>query len=629
MNTRSICLLSSLLSVAALTATARADAYWLGSCATESWYHCCEVGGDEYKNNWHAITFTGSCSGAFPGPDDFTSLSSYTVYLEGFAEVKELESYGVFTLKPGMTQIGVHTVATLGGTFVWEGGALVRGVFNVDAAGGANMEIRGTEVKSLLATINVGDGSTCVLTGGGTMNLENSGFTDSLFNILPGGTFDAQADALFQPNPGGMSTGIFNNLGTFVKSAGAGTLTFDGVPFNNGGSVDVQTGTLRLNDVSGVSDGTFNIDAGAVLELSHTLLAAATFSGEGLVRVPFGHVLVRSGGGSVAIPQLELLDGGNISGDSALRVTGGFNWLGGNVGNTLPAPLVTLDAGCVTSVSGSDAKLLIFGTLHNAGEMTWTDGDIFMGPGELSNLAGGLLDVATDADIRATCCAGVGPFHNAGELRKSGGAGTTKIEVMFDNTGLVSAEIGLLDFSFFKQTAGVTRLAGGDIAVYPGSGPMLIEGGVLEGDGSIMGRVKIDGGELRPGTGVGTLTIAPNIIDGSYEQTAAGTLRIEIGGTTPGTQHDQIIVSGVATLGGTLHVSLVGGFVPAIGDSFTILTTLLVDGEFDARVLPRLPADRRWSVSYGGTAVTLNVVAAGSIGGGHKSASGAAGVTPP
>ncbi|MCG3126747.1 MAG: hypothetical protein CHACPFDD_01601 [Phycisphaerae bacterium] len=628
MNTRTIRLLSSLIAAAASAGAAHADAYWLGSCATDSWYHCCDVGGNQFKNNWHAITFEGSCSGAFPGPDDFTSLASYTVFLEGFAEVNELESYGVFTLKPGMTQLGVHTVGTLGGTFIWEGGALVRGVFNVDAVGGAHMEIRGTEGKSLLATLNVGTGSTCTQTGGGTMYFQNSAFTDSVFNILDGATFDAQADALFVPNPGGTSTGIFNNLGTFVKSAGAGTLTFDGVPFNNSGSVDVQVGTLRLKDVTGASDGAFNVEAGAVLELSHTLLDGATITGAGLVRIPWLHILQRAGGGSVSIPNFEL-SGGAISGDGELRVTDTFDWRSGTIGNTLPAPLVTLEAGCVASISTSDGKSLAFGTLHNAGELNWSGGDIYMGPGELSNLAGGVLNVVADVGVLATCCAGIGPFHNAGELHKSAGAGTSKIEVLFDNAGLVSAETGVLDFTSFTQTAGVTRLAGGDIAVYPGSGPMRIEGGVLEGDGSVMGKVLIDGGELRPGLGVGTLAIADNIIAGQYTQTAAGTLRIEIAGTTPGTQHDQLVVTGVATLGGTLRVSLVGGFAPAIGDSFTILTTLLVDGEFDAKVLPRLPADRRWSITYGGTAVTLNVVAADSVGGSHKPAAGAVGVTPP
>lgn len=48
-------------------------------------------------------------------------------------------------------------------------------------------------------------------------------------------------------------------------------------------------------------------------------------------------------------------------------------------------------------------------------------------------------------------------------------------------------------------------------------------------------------------------------------------LEIEIGGRTAGSQFDRISASGFATLGGTLKVSLIDGFVPVLGDSFTFL----------------------------------------------------------
>ncbi len=48
-------------------------------------------------------------------------------------------------------------------------------------------------------------------------------------------------------------------------------------------------------------------------------------------------------------------------------------------------------------------------------------------------------------------------------------------------------------------------------------------------------------------------------------------LEIEIGGRTAGSQFDRISASGFAKLGGTLKVSLIDGFVPVLGDSFTFL----------------------------------------------------------
>ena len=51
-------------------------------------------------------------------------------------------------------------------------------------------------------------------------------------------------------------------------------------------------------------------------------------------------------------------------------------------------------------------------------------------------------------------------------------------------------------------------------------------------------------------------------ISGSYTQTAAGSLNVEVGGTTAGTQSDKLSVSGAANLGGSLNVGLLNGYVP-------------------------------------------------------------------
>ena len=71
-------------------------------------------------------------------------------------------------------------------------------------------------------------------------------------------------------------------------------------------------------------------------------------------------------------------------------------------------------------------------------------------------------------------------------------------------------------------------------------------------------------GALTPGLSPGTLSLV-----GSYtQQGPGGAFNVEIGGTTPGSQFDNVNVSGagsVATLAGVLNVSLVNSFVPAPG----------------------------------------------------------------
>jgi hypothetical protein len=101
---------------------------------------------------------------------------------------------------------------------------------------------------------------------------------------------------------------------------------------------------------------------------------------------------------------------------------------------------------------------------------------------------------------------------------------------------------------------------------------VLIAGGNLGGSGRVNGTVSNGnaanpGGTVAPGDGTGTLTI-----DGNFTPHSSGKLAIELGGLDPG-EFDVLRVLGVANLGGTIDVSLVNGFVPQIGDTFTFLTT--------------------------------------------------------
>jgi hypothetical protein len=61
---------------------------------------------------------------------------------------------------------------------------------------------------------------------------------------------------------------------------------------------------------------------------------------------------------------------------------------------------------------------------------------------------------------------------------------------------------------------------------------------------------------------------------------AASTLEMEIGGTTPGSQHDKIIDAGTLALGGTLKVLFLGGYVPDPAHTFDILDWNALTGTF-------------------------------------------------
>jgi hypothetical protein len=136
----------------------------------------------------------------------------------------------------------------------------------------------------------------------------------------------------------------------------------------------------------------------------------------------------------------------------------------------------------------------------------------------------------------------------------------SQLYVPIINSGDVIVDDTLDVGSQYLQTAGSTVLDGANLY-----GSIDIEGGVLKGNGTITGTVH-NAGQLSPGFSPGAITIA-----GNYTQTASGAYAVEIGGPGAGTQYDQVTVSGAAALGGILNVSLVNGYMPHVGDTFTIL----------------------------------------------------------
>ena len=98
--------------------------------------------------------------------------------------------------------------------------------------------------------------------------------------------------------------------------------------------------------------------------------------------------------------------------------------------------------------------------------------------------------------------------------------------------------------------------------------------GLSNGTATAQGTLYNTGGTLSPGGIFGTP--GKTAITGNYVQ-SGGALAIDIGGTTAGSgfqtgQYDTVSVSGAATVGGALNVSLTNSYVPAAGQSFNVLT---------------------------------------------------------
>ncbi|SEI58079.1 Por secretion system C-terminal sorting domain-containing protein [Dyadobacter sp. SG02] len=120
-------------------------------------------------------------------------------------------------------------------------------------------------------------------------------------------------------------------------------------------------------------------------------------------------------------------------------------------------------------------------------------------------------------------------------------------------------------------------------------------GGVVKGTGSINPlSLTSNGGTLSPGYSPGMLTF-----NASHDFTNS-ILDMELNGLgAAGTDYDQIVVTGQATLGGTLAVKV--NYTPAIGDQFTILSATLVSGTFSSVTGLAIG----WKVVYEANAVKL------------------------
>jgi hypothetical protein len=129
--------------------------------------------------------------------------------------------------------------------------------------------------------------------------------------------------------------------------------------------------------------------------------------------------------------------------------------------------------------------------------------------------------------------------------------------------------------------------------------PLTIESGkTVGGTGSIVGDVT-NSGELSPGHSPGSLAIT-----GDLTEAADGTMKLEIAGRDAG-QFDVITATGDVTLGGTLVVKLLDGFVPNASDSFVMVTGGTLSGEF-ANAPGRVATDGgMFDVVYGANSLTL------------------------
>ena len=184
--------------------------------------------------------------------------------------------------------------------------------------------------------------------------------------------------------------------------------------------------------------------------------------------------------------------------------------------------------------------------------------------------------------------------------------------LMDNGGGLTKVGAGTLTLTGPCTYSGPTVVSGGTLRVMgtlgAPSAAQVVPGGTLAGRGLVGGTAQVEGTvEAEPG---GTLTFGSDL---AFLPGAAA--RFVLGGTATA-DVPRVRVTGIATLDGTLRVATTNGYVPAPGDTFTLLTSdaSVVVNAFTNFALPALAANLGWLVDYPGlAAVTLSVT--GSLAG--------------
>jgi hypothetical protein len=139
--------------------------------------------------------------------------------------------------------------------------------------------------------------------------------------------------------------------------------------------------------------------------------------------------------------------------------------------------------------------------------------------------------------------------------------------------------------------------------VLTAAGGVTIQAGKVFGRGMIASTV-VSNGSVTAGDSTAK---AGKLSVNTYTQKSSGSLNVQIGGLTAGTQYSQLAVANGASLNGTLNIKVINGFVPVAGNSFAILTTSARSGTFAHVNGLTIPTGGHFVVAYNATNVTLTV----------------------
>jgi hypothetical protein len=475
---------------------------------------------------------------------------------------------------------------------------------------------------------------------GGTISSSGSGSTVLLIDITQGGTLKTSGGGVMQGENAldGVTHGVLNNQGTFaVPASHSTTLT---------GTID-NTGTFLLDDTGGDSSlavaGGQNVTltGGGTVTLNDTTGAVAAFiSGGAGSTLTNANNLIQGSGQIGQVGGLKLVN--QKSGIVSANQPGRTLYINANGGVTNQG-LMEATNGTVLNLSavvtnmhtiqtkGSGSQVLVPGTIKNTGTFTVGSGTLFQVTGTFTNSSSTALTAGTYLVSGTLQFNGANIVNDAAHITLTGAPSAIIDQLSND---------GLRNFAAITSKGSLTLTAGKTLTTPAGlssAGKLTVGAGTkLNVTGSYTetaGSTTVDGTLTAPsGTSIqagnvfGHGTIASTVVSSgsftagdssartgklsltTYTQNASASLNIAMGGLTVGKQYGQLAVANGASLNGTLNLSLLNGFVPTVGEAFTILTGSVRTGQFPTVNGLSINSGEHFTIAYNSNNVTLTVV---------------------
>jgi RHS repeat-associated protein len=531
------------------------------------------------------------------------------------------------TAGSGSSGIGVPfnnqggTVDAESGTLVLNSGTSTGGTYDangsgvIDLTGGASPTFTGVYTGTGTGLVRLNAGTLNIGAAGATFNFTRKGLFAFSGGTLAGPGVLTNLGTGFMTVTGGTLAATLTNQGSITQTDG--TLTISGGLSNQG----VYTISLAATGTAITGAGTFTNTSLVQLTTSVVATIADPFANQGgtvqtTAAATTGTLVLGGGGVSTGGTYNATAAGASIdlAGTATSLLSGAYTGAGAGTVGLARGGVLAVNAAGVTLDFTAEAFVDAFGyfnlfghTLTNAGAITLTNpaqgstitasvfaNNFFQG-GSSSSLGGTLLNQGT-IDQRGTGAFGMydntvisnqdlwqfdadsgvffgsaapNSFVNAagGTVKKKAGAGTSDIDVPFDNQGgTVDAESGNITLSRGGTSTGGTYTAvTGSVIDLTGNGGVTYTG-TYTGSGG--GNVKLAGGSITVGSGGATfnfpsgyLAWTGTTLSGTLTNAATGFLSFT--NLTPGGTFNNL--GTLFQSGGTINVINSGSFTDSAG----------------------------------------------------------------